>query len=154
MVFYPAVIRSHARLTYTEVADFLSAKNEKLKNKSHYLLKHIKNLYELYKVLRQRRCKRGALDFEFPETKVEFGKDRKIKNIVQKVRNDAHRIIEECMLCANSCAAHFLFKNKMPALYRVHDSPKPEKLADLKTFLGELGLKLGGGDLPTPKGLC
>lgn len=102
-------------------------------------------------MLRKAREKRGAIDFDLPETRIIFGTGRKIERIVPQIRNDAHRVIEECMLCANICAAKFLIKSECPGLYRTHEGPSTEKLADLRKFLGEIGLKLPGSEEPKPK---
>ena len=107
-------------------------------------------LHELYKVLRGARDVRGAIDFETVETRIIFDEQKKIESIVPVVRNDAHKLIEECMLCANVAAAGFFEANKVPMLYRVHEGPNEEKLENLRKFLGELGLDLGGGIKPTP----
>jgi ribonuclease R len=147
--FYQAIIHSHARLTYTKVAKMLEGDAQLIKQYKN-VWPYLQNLHELYKVLYKMRHARGALDFEMPEIKVEFGENRKIKRLYPTIRNDAHRIIEECMLCANTCAAKFLLKNECDALFRVHDGPDATKLVELKEFLKELGLSLGGGDLPTP----
>ncbi len=151
--FYQAVMRSHARLTYNKVSAMLEHPDTEqgYKLSAHYadLLPHLHNLYELYKLLRRARTERGAIDFETTETKIVFDAERKIEEIVPVHRNDAHKIVEECMLCANVATARFLKKHKMPALYRVHDGPSEERLGNLRLFLGELGLQLGGGDKPT-----
>jgi ribonuclease R len=140
--FYPAVFRSHARLTYTKVwADIESGRPPE----------HIARLYELFKALYASRSKRGAIDFETIETRMVFDAKGKIERIVAESRNDAHRIIEECMLAANVCAGDFIAKRGQPVLYRVHDVPSEEKVAALRAFLGELGLKLPGGDIPKPR---
>ena len=142
--FYPAVMRSHARLTYTQVWDWIQ-------NDSDNPLKpHIDTLYKLYQILLKKRHQRGAMEFETTETEMIFDKQGKIKRIVPVVRNEAHRLIEECMLAANVCAAEFLLKHQHPALFRNHAGPTPEKLATLREQLGLLGLSLGGGDKPTP----
>ena len=142
--FYPAVMRSHARLTYTQVWDWIE-------NGSDNPLKpHIDTLYKLYQILLKKRHQRGAMEFETTETEMIFDKQGKIKRIVPVVRNEAHRLIEECMLAANVCAAEFLLKHQHPALFRNHSGPTPEKLATLREQLGLLGLSLGGGDKPTP----
>ncbi|MES2997756.1 MAG: ribonuclease R [Pseudomonadota bacterium] len=146
--FYPAVIHSRARLIYHEVAAWLH--NKKCPPVHKDLLPHLTDLHTLYALLRQSREKRGAIDFETTETRVVFGPNRKIKQIVPTERTVAHRIIEECMLLANVSAAHFLLKAKIPALFRVHAVPTSEKLADLKAFLAELGLRLPGGKVPQP----
>ena len=148
--FFEAVMRSHARLTYTEVAKILVDGDKALIAKHKALLPHLKQLYDLYKVMRVSREQRGAMDFDTQETRIIFGANRKIEKIVPTVRNDAHKLIEEFMITANMAAAKFLNGKKMPKLLRVHDGPSVDKLMSLKTFLGELGLSLGGGDKPTP----
>ncbi len=148
--FMNAIMRSHARLTYNQVAKMLFDGNKRLKKKYHHLLADIEELYSLYKVLRNSRERRGAMDFDTQESMIVFGSERKIENIVPLVRNDAHRLIEECMLVANAAAASYLHRKKMPPLLRIHDGPSTEKLKDLRVFLGELGLSLGGGQKPQP----
>jgi ribonuclease R len=149
--FYEAVMRSAARLTYTTVAAMVVERKMTPRRKYAKLASHLDDLYALYKVLRQRRERRGAIDFDTVETQIVFGADRKIERIVPAERNDAHKLIEECMIAANVAAAEFLARHKMPALYRVHEGPGADKLADLREFLGERGLSLGGGDEPAPR---
>ncbi|MHB8473816.1 MAG: ribonuclease R [Gammaproteobacteria bacterium] len=146
--FHEGVMRSAARLIYDDVAAMLVDGDAGLREKYAAVVPHLEDLYALYKVLRVAREKRGAIDFDTTETRIVFGADRKIESIVPVIRNDAHKLIEECMVAANVAAARFLEKHKMPALYRVHGGPPPEKLADLRSFLGELGLSLKGGDKP------
>ena len=148
--FFEAVMRSHARLTYTQVAKILVDNDQKLAKQYADLLPHLRTLYALYQVMRQQRDLRGAMDFDTQETRIVFGPERKIEQIVPLVRNDAHKLIEEFMITANTAAAKFLNRKKMPRLLRIHDGPGAEKLLALKTFLGELGLFLGGGANPTP----
>lgn len=148
--FMEAVMRSHARLIYDDVWDMLNGKKKALVKKHQALMPHLKELHNLYKVLRAARDRRGSIDFETTETQIIFGADRKIEDIVPVERNEAHKLIEECMLLANQVAAKYLLKNKMPALYRIHDGPAAEKLDDLRSFLGELGLQLDGGAEPGP----
>ncbi|WP_445371119.1 ribonuclease R [Methylomonas sp. HW2-6] len=148
--FFEAVMRSHARLTYSAVAKMLVDGDQKLIKKHQELMPHLQTLYDLYKVMRQQRELRGAMDFDTQETKIVFGPERKIAEIVPLVRNDAHKLIEEFMITANTAAARFLNRKKMPRLLRVHDGPGAEKLLALKTFLNELGLHLGGKAEPTP----
>jgi ribonuclease R len=151
--FSEAVMHSQARLTYTIVAAMLDAENiehQKWRPQYKKLIPHIEELQRLYIALRGARDVRGAIDFETVETKVVFSKDRKIDRIVPVVRNDAHKLIEECMLAANVATAELLEKLKLPALYRVHEGPPTERLLALRQFLGELGLNLGGGEKPTP----
>lgn len=147
--FMEAVMRSHARLTYDEVAAMLVDNDSKLRSKYEPVLDNLEELYSLYKVLRRIRSRRGAIDFETTETRIVFSADRKIERIVPVVRNDAHKIIEECMIAANVCTARFLGRHKLPTLYRVHEGPQADKLTDLREFLGELGLSLGGGEKPS-----
>ena len=143
--FYPAVMRSHARLTYNQVWDWISD------DLDHPHKAQIDTLYKLFKILQKKRFERGAVEFESVETQMLFDDNGKIEKIVPVVRNDAHKLIEECMLAANVCAAEFLIKNKHTTLFRNHLGPTPEKLATLREQLGLLGLQLGGGDNPTPK---
>jgi ribonuclease R len=143
-------MRSHARLTYTNVAKIIVDGNKVLSDKYAGLVPQLKELYALYKVMRQQRDVRGAMDFDTQETQIIFGADRKIEKIVPTQRNDAHKLIEEFMITANAAAARFLIRKKMPHLLRVHEGPGTEKLVNLKSFLNELGLVLGGGDKPTP----
>lgn len=152
--FYEAVIRSHARLTYNKVGAMLqepdSDRGTALRQQYSKLVPHLEHLYALYHGLRESRDARGAIDFETTETRIIFSAERKIEEIVPVVRNDAHKIIEECMLCANVASARLLEKLKQPALFRVHDGPKESKLESLRTYLGPLGLSLGGGEKPAP----
>ena len=146
--FYPAVFRSHARLTYTEVAAMLEDEGGEAARRHHALLPHVRNLYRLYRQLAKSRARRGAIDFETIETEMIFDEHGKIARIVPVRRNDAHRVIEECMLAANVCTSDFLRGRDHPMLYRVHEGPTPEKLAALREFLKGFGLSLGGGDKP------
>jgi ribonuclease R len=149
--FIEGVMRSHARLTYNKVAAMLVDQDPGLRSQYKSIVPHLDELYALFKVLRKARDNRGTIDFDTTETRIVFGKDRKIERIVPVQRNDAHMLIEECMIAANVCAARFLLRNKIPALYRVHEVPGEEKITDLREFLGELGLQLKGGDQPEPK---
>ncbi len=126
----------------------LVEREPKVRERYSSLVDSLEELYSLYKVFRKLRNQRGAIDFETTETRIVFGADRKIERIVPIQRNDAHKIIEECMIAANVCTARFLKRHKLPTLYRVHEGPKAEKLSDLREFLGELGLSLGGGEKP------
>ena len=149
--FYPAVFRSHARLTYNQVWSWLAGE-KKPETEAHLaVLPHVKNLYKLFAALHKARGERGAIDFETTETMMLFNEQGKIENIVPVVRNDAHRIIEECMLAANVCASAFLEEHKQTCLYRVHAAPSEDKLQNLRAFLGEFALALGGGDDPRAK---
>jgi len=146
--FFEAVMRSQARLTYTKVAAMLVDGDAALRQEYAPLVPHLENLYALYKLLNKARQARGAVDFELPETKIIYDAQRKIDRIVPLQRNDAHKLIEECMLAANVCAAEFLVKKKVPAPFRIHAGPPAEKLTALREFLFELGVQLGGGDEP------
>lgn len=149
--FYPAVMFSHARLTYTKVAAMLENPKGEDAKQHNELLRHIQLLHKLFKVLLKARGKRGAIDFETIETQMVFNDQGKIERILPVKRNDAHRLIEECMLAANVCASDFLQKHKQPTLYRIHEGPTPEKLVALRDFLKEFGVQLGGGDEPHAK---
>jgi ribonuclease R len=149
--FFDAVMRSHARLTYDEVAAMLYEEDETLRGRHRKLLPHLEELDRLYRALHKARQERGAIDFDTVETRFVFDDHGKLEAIVPTVRNDAHRIIEECMLAANVAAARLLLRKKIPTLYRVHEQPSEEKLKELREFLGQLGLQLGGGDKPTAK---
>lgn len=153
--FYPAVIKSKARLNYTEVGALFDEPNSpaaaEFKQTYPQLLNDLNTMHQLYLALRQARSVRGAIDFETRETRIVFNDDKKIDRIVPVVRQDSHKLIEEFMLCANVAAARYLEKNKLSALFRVHDSPKLERLETLRSFLGGLGLVLEGGDKPSPQ---
>lgn len=148
--FHEAVMRSHARMTYTTVAQILMERRPELMREHESLLPHLEQLHGVYRLLRKARDQRGTIDFETTETRIIFGPDRKIETIVPYPRTDAHKIIEECMIAANVAAARFLGRHRMPTLYRVHEGPRKTKLIELREYLGALGLSLGGGDEPEP----
>ena len=148
--FYEAVMNSHARLTYTKVAKILEG-DEALRERYAALVPHLEELHHLYQALLGARHQRGAIDFETVETKFIFNAMGRIDRIEPVVRNDAHKIIEECMILANIAAANFMEKHKEPALYRIHAAPSEEKLTSFRSFLSELGLTLGGALKPTTK---
>lgn len=150
--FYEAVMHSKARLTYNKVAKILDDRSldNPLRQRYSPVVPVLEDLHDLYHALRHARYQRGAIDFETTETQMVFGADKKIAEIVPVVRNDAHKLIEECMLCANVAAARFLEKHDLPGLFRVHNGPKEERLGNLREFLGGLGLDLTGGENPTP----
>ena len=138
--FFEGVMRSHARLTYNEVAAMLFSNDRKLRRKHADLVPDLEELNNVFGALLKQRRKRGAIDFELPEAYVELGEDRRIESISTYERNDAHRIIEECMIAANVSAAQFLGRKKLPTLYRVHDQPSEEKFQSLKAFLATFGV--------------
>ena len=146
--FYNAVMHSHARTTYTEVWAALQQPDGPAARKHANVLPQIQDLYALYQLLAQAREKRGAIDFDTVETKIVCNELGRIQSIIPYVRNDAHKLIEECMLAANTCAADFMERSKHPGLFRIHEGPTPEKLQALRDFLKTLGLSLGGGDKP------
>ena len=148
--FYEAVMFSAARLTYDEVWAVLSGRDPTVARSRAELVPHLQHLYDLFRALVRARGERGAMDFETVETKIVCDAAGRIERIVARSRNDAHKLIEECMLAANTCAADFLARSKHPALYRIHEGPTPERLALLREFLQGLGLSLGGGDDPSP----
>ena len=141
--FYNGVIHSHERMTYTKVWEMLSGK---LPSRPE-----IDTLHAVFKALFGERQKRGAIDFESVETRMIFDDQGKIERIERVVRNEAHRLIEECMLAANVCASDYLSSNQQPTLYRVHEGPTPEKLEALRAMLKDFALSLGGGDEPHAK---
>lgn len=146
--FYPAVIRSRARLTYDQVSRYLATGGTPRQDSA--LLPHLQNLAYLYEIFNQERSKRGAVDFDFQEPQILFHKDGSVKDIVPLERTLAHRIIEACMLAANVSAARFLLKHKLPSLFRIHEAPSPIKLTELKNFLKGLGLRLSLWRTPKP----
>ena len=151
--FYEGVMHSHARLTYTKVGEILTGEGEArnaLREEYSAVVPQLELLHKLYECLRKARDERGAIDFETVETRIQFNEDRKIERIVPIKRNDAHKLIEECMLCANVCAAKFIEKHNLVGLFRVHEGPTESKLTNLRAYLSELGLGLAGGDKPTP----
>ena len=146
--FFQGVMRSHARLTYDQVAAMLEDDDGPLCERHADLLPHLHELYALFQVLHEARKARGAIEFDTVETRFVFNEAKRIENIEPVQRNNAHRIIEECMLAANVAAARLFQRKKMPALFRIHQTPKEEKLSDLREFLAELGLNLPGGSKP------
>lgn len=149
--FREGLMRSHARLTYTEVANILIHGDADARARRSGVVPHLEELHRLYQALHRARTERGAIDFDSTETKIIFDDDGRIASIEPYERNDAHRLIEECMIAANVATARYLDRHKMPALYRVHSGPEADRLDDLKSFLSERGLELGGGDKPTAK---
>jgi ribonuclease R len=149
--FYPSVMRSQARMTYTKVAEMLQNPQGETAHEYTHVMPHVQNLYALFQLMFVQRQKRGAIEFETTETMMIFNDQGKIDRIVPSTRNEAHRLIEECMLAANVCASEFLHKHQHPALYRIHEGPNPEKLAALRTFMSEFGFGVGGGDKPHAK---
>lgn len=137
--FYEAVMNSHARLTYNKVWDILQGDPE-LHRRYGEFVPHIRNLYGLFKSLKKARAGRGAIEFETQESKFIFNAQRKIDHIVPLVRNDAHKIIEECMIMANVCAARFLEEHQVEGLYRIHEEPDPDRLKTFLSYLSEVGI--------------
>ena len=133
--FHEGVIKSKARLTYEQVYNILEGNDDLVDNPD--VNSNLLRLFDLYKTLADARSRRGAIDFDTVETRIIFDDFRKIEKIVPIQRNYAHRLIEECMLCANLAAATFLEANRVPILYRVHEGPTAEKLVNLRLFLGE-----------------
>ncbi|GAC1627339.1 MAG: ribonuclease R [Nevskia sp.] len=146
--FFEAVMRSKARLIYDDVADMLAEPNGEKAKAQPELQKPLQTLHAVFEALFAAREQRGAIDFEGTETKIVFGADRKIEKIVPVKRNVAHRLIEECMIAANVESAKLVEKHKMPALFRVHQTPDGDKVALLREFLAGRALKLGGGETP------
>lgn len=171
--FYPAVMRSKARFTYSKVAAILDTKagqaNEEnaeseeseanqigqaLINEYSALVPDLENLKDMYLVLSDARNKRGAIAFETEESLFIFNEDKKIEKIVPLIRNDAHKIIEECMILANVATAQFIEKHDKPGLFRVHDKPSEDKYNNFVTYLAELGIPLPNREEPEPQDYC
>ena len=148
--FYPAVICSHARLTYTEVAAVLANTRGPEAQRRADLVPHLLHLHEVYRALLKQRAKRGAVDFETTETQIVCDENGRIEKIVPRTRNEAHKLIEEAMLAANECAADFIEAAEHPALFRVHEGPTPERRVTLQNYLRALGIGLHLSDDPTP----
>ncbi len=149
--FFPALICSHARFTYTEVAAILANTRGPEAARRSELVPHLLHLHEVYRVLLKQRVQRGAMDFETTETQIVCDENGRIEKIVPRTRNDAHRLIEEAMLAANVCSADFIARAKHPSLYRVHEGPTPEKRTLLQNYLKALGLGLSVSEEPHPK---
>ena len=150
--FHEAVMRSAARLTYEQVAAALGG-DGRPNEATHALQPQLDELHALYRALAAARAARGAIDIDLPEVKVSFAADGRVAGLHRRTRNDAHRLIEECMIAANVQAASFLRRHHMPVLYRRHDAPAPDRIAALRQFLGSLGVKLAGVHGIEPKHL-
>ncbi len=148
--FYPALIRSHARFTYTEVAAVLVNTRGPEAQRHAELVPHLLHLHEVYRALLKQRAERGAVDFETTETQIICDDNGRIEKIVPRTRTEAHRLIEEAMLAANVCAADFIQGGKHPSLFRVHEGPTPEKRTTLQNYLRSLGLGYSLSEEPTP----
>ncbi|MEY5100390.1 MAG: hypothetical protein RJA36_3109 [Pseudomonadota bacterium] len=148
--FYPAVMFSHGRLTYTEVAAILQNTRGPEAQRREALVPHLLNLHDVYRALLQARERRGAVDFETVETQIVCDESGRIEKIVPRVRNDAHRLIEEAMLAANVCSAEFIAHAKHPGLFRVHEGPTPEKIEVLRQYLKALAVPYQVSDQPQP----
>ena len=151
--FCEGVITSHARLTYHQANALITKSRSKLgkivRTANPEIVPHVQNLHTLFKILLKQRAQRGAIEFDTRELALTLNKHKNIASISPVQRNDAHRMIEEFMLCANVATAQFLARNKIPSLFRVHNGPQQKKLTALRVFLSEKGLNLGGGDNPT-----
>ena len=148
--FYPAVMYSHARFTYTEVAAILANTRGAEAQKRKPLVEDLLNLHDVYRALLSARHRRGAVDFETTETQIVCDDNGRIEKIVPRVRNDAHRLIEEAMLAANVCSADFILQSKHAGLFRVHEGPTPEKKEILRNYLRSVGVGMTISDEPTP----
>ncbi|HAO97734.1 MAG TPA: ribonuclease R, partial [Gammaproteobacteria bacterium] len=149
--FYPAVMLSHARLTYTKVSQILEHHDQALTSEYASVLDNLNTLYDLYKALKAARTKRGVMDFDRIESQIIFNDKGKIDDIIARSRNDAHKLIEECMLMANQATAKFLAHNEEDFLYRIHPKPTAEKVETTRQFLTAVGLTLEGGVQPESK---
>ena len=149
--FYEAVMRSHARLTYTQVWKAVGEQDEEARTQIGALLPQVELLHQLYQVLAKARTQRGAIEFESGETRFILDSKGEVTQAGMLQRNDAHKLIEECMIAANVEAARFVVKKKIPAPFRVHDRPPEAKYADLLEYLSEFGLRLPAYSVVTPK---
>ncbi|WP_442957725.1 ribonuclease R [Polaromonas sp.] len=148
--FYPAVMFSHARLTYTEVAAVLANTRGPEAAQRKALVPHLLNLHDVYQALLKERGERGAVDFETTETQIVCDEVGRIEKIVPRTRNSAHRLIEEAMLAANVCSADFISQNKYTGLFRVHEGPTPEKKEVLRNYLKAMGIGMSISEDPSP----
>ena len=148
--FYPAVMYSHGRLTYTEVAAILQNTRGPEAQQRRALVPHLLNLHDVYRALLQARGQRGAVDFETTETQIVCDESGRIEKIVPRTRNDAHKLIEEAMLAANVCSADFISQGKHVGLFRVHEGPTPEKQDILRNYLKAMGVSQTISDNPQP----
>jgi len=149
--FFKAVIRSVARMTYTEMATIVVDKISDARQERKNVVSHLDNLYQLYQLLHAERREKGLIDFSSIESRFEFNDEGHIESIHTIQRNEAHRLIEEMMLVANVAAGEFLQENEIFGMYRIHNTPKPEKLEDVRLLLSQLGLSLADGEQPTAK---
>ena len=149
--FFKGIIKSAARLTYDEMQSIVVDKDDAARNKRSEILEYLDNLFQLYQLLHGQRKKAGLIDFSSMEARFEFNDEGHIEAIYQVERNEAHRLIEEMMLAANVAAGEFLEEHEIPTLYRIHETPKLEKLENVRSLLSQIGLSLGGGDEPTAK---
>jgi len=148
--FYPAVMHSHARFTYTEVAAILANTRGPEAARRKERVQDLLNLADVYRALLAQRSKRGAVDFETTETQIVCDESGRIEKIVPRTRNEAHRLIEEAMLAANVCSADFIAQSKHPGLFRVHEGPTPEKKEILRNYLRAMGVGMSITDEPHP----
>jgi ribonuclease R len=151
--FYRAVMHSHARLTYTEVNSVVGDRDAAARKKYQKLLAHLDNLHAVYKSFEKARSRRGALDLDIPEVRITMGANHTIETVAPVQRNDAHRLIEECMIAANVQAAKFLRRHRLPTLYRVHPQPNVDKFEELRLMLQELGFKVSAEARTQPRSL-
>ncbi|MGB5543057.1 MAG: ribonuclease R [Gammaproteobacteria bacterium] len=149
--FFEGLMRSHARLIYDEVAAAVIEGDKSARSRIGELMPHLECLFQVYRALAKARRRRGAIDFDLPEVGFAFDRRGRIARVVPRQRNDAHRMIEECMIAANVEAAGFLRKRRLPTLYRVHVGPDAEALEDLAAFLGAYGVKMPRRDRLEPK---
>ena len=147
--FYPAVMNSHARLTYTEAHQMIMT-GKAIQEEHQPCVPWVKTLYELYQVLKHARDQRGVFEIESTEVHFLFDEKWEITGMEPDPRNEAHMLIEECMIAANVCAATFVKNMQYETLYRIHDRPNEQKLDKLRAILSRYGIDLGGGDKPSP----
>jgi ribonuclease R len=149
--FEAAVMRSQARLTYEQVWDWLVSGKPEIRPGAGAVSSSLKDLYGLYKAFRRARTQRGAIDFESTEVKFQFDERGAVEDILPYERNDAHMLIEECMITANVEAAKFLLRNRLPAPFRAHEPPQPDRVESLEQFLRGLGIRIPWKRRPEPR---
>ncbi|MBS3745568.1 MAG: ribonuclease R, partial [Wenzhouxiangellaceae bacterium] len=151
--FFEAVMRSAARMTYDQVRNMIERGDEQLNERYGHVRANLDCLFEVYRLLARRRAKRGAIDFDSSEVVFVFDAEGRVEQLQRRTRHDAHRLIEECMIAANVEAARTAEKNGLPTLFRVHDVPPPDKLAELEAFLSAHGIGVNWKDEPEPADL-
>ena len=149
--FYPSVIRSDERLTYTWVKKILVDGDPELGERFGPLLPSLDLMADLCQELRRRRTERGAIDFDLPEPEIILNLQGETEDVVRAERNLAHQIIEEFMIAANEAVAHFMEERGVPFIYRIHEPPKKEAIDEFRSFISHLGYRMRKESDHSPK---